>query len=182
MMTRIFKAAAAVAAGVVLFSCSGNSGEEDGQVILEADKTSIVGNGTDAVTFTVRYGSADVTSEAEIICENDGSVLDEPVFASAAAGPYSFKAIYQEMESASVPVTVIEDTQDVPDEPDEPDDEPWSGLDQSRPVGEESLRRSKDLRKGQCHRFQRRQDVYLYSGLLRPSDLTGCRLCLYLPE
>ena len=120
MITRIFKAAAAVAAGVVLFSCSGNSGEEDGQVILEADKTSIVGNGTDAVSFTVRYGSADVTSEAEIICENDGSVLDEPVFASAAAGPYSFKAIYQDMESASVPVTVIEDTQNVPDEPTEP--------------------------------------------------------------
>ena len=121
-MTRIFsRTVAAFFAGIAFFSCAGNSGDEEGTVILLADKTSILGDGTDAVEFSVRFGSADVTSEAEIICENDGSVLDEPVFVSTSAGAYSFKAVYQEQESMPVSVTVIaQGGEEGPVEPAEP--------------------------------------------------------------
>ena len=121
-MTKIFsRTVAAFLAGAAILSCAGNSGDEEGAVTLLADKTSILGNGTDAVEFSVRFGSADVTSEAEIICENDGSVLDEPAFVSTSAGAYSFKAVYQEQESLPVSVTVIaQGTQDEPEEPAEP--------------------------------------------------------------
>ena len=51
--------------------CSGNSGEEEpvgNEVSLEASKTSVVANGNDQVTFTVKSNGKDVTASAKISC------------------------------------------------------------------------------------------------------------------
>ena len=45
---------------------------------------------------------------------------------------------------------------------------------------QKSGERGGKIRKSQPDRFFRRQDIFLYSGLFRPSGFRGCGLCLYL--
>lgn len=61
---------------VVLFSCTGTSGEEGdggdltGELVLNVSKSIIVADGTDAAVFTVMKGETDVTGQAKIYVDN----------------------------------------------------------------------------------------------------------------
>ena len=84
----------------VLASCSGHGGDE-ASLILSADKTALqVGDG-DQVTFTVKYGSEDVSSSPDMILSyTDGTDTFslEPgarTFSTAVPGAYTFTAAYK---------------------------------------------------------------------------------------
>ena len=72
-------------------------------ITLYASKTSLVANSVDSVTFTVKQGSTDITTSAEIYVNgvrNNGST-----FTAASAGTYSVYAMYQEVKSNTVTLT-----------------------------------------------------------------------------
>ena len=63
-------------------------------VVLNADKETIVANGSDVVTFTVIVDGKDRTSEAEIVNLADNSIIAGNKFTTMAAGTYEFRGIY----------------------------------------------------------------------------------------
>lgn len=104
MMNKIFWYIAAV---VALVSCSGNiDPAEDDRTVPEgvlrifADKTQMTADGSDEVTFTVMFGSKDVSNEKtlQIIREYDGEekymAYGVNKFTTVTAGTYRFKAKY----------------------------------------------------------------------------------------
>lgn len=104
--------ACALALPVLLsFGCSGSDGgghEEDARVTLESNKTSIIANGTDRVSFRVKMGDLDISSSAEIqVTDPDGkeSKLEGTVFTTNTAGAYEFSAVYDSKTSDPVAVT-----------------------------------------------------------------------------
>ena len=76
------------------------------QLILTPDKETITADGTDKVTFTVKLGTRDVTSEAEISV--GATKLTSNEFTSTTAGEYKFTASYDGKTSAEVIVNVTE--------------------------------------------------------------------------
>ena len=98
-------------------ACEGQSGEESGDIFLDADKSSITADGNDAVTFTVFAGNTDVTADVVITCVNDGSVLEGSSFSTVTPGTYSFTASYGDRVSIPVSVTAEQGGTDVPLEP-----------------------------------------------------------------
>ena len=106
-------------AGMAFFvvACEGQSGEESGDIFLDADKSSITADGNDAVTFTVFAGNTDVTADVVITCVNDGSVLEGSSFSTVTTGTYSFTASYGDRVSIPVSVTAEQGGTDVPLEP-----------------------------------------------------------------
>lgn len=75
---------------------------------LTADKTEIVANGSDTVTFTVKVDGVETTEDVMIICLNDNSVLTDNTFKTATFGEYSFKASYKNFSSDAVNITATE--------------------------------------------------------------------------
>lgn len=86
--------------------CSGSDGGEspvnDGKLTLQADKTAIIANGADKVTFQVMLGGEDITSNASArlyLVERDGKAVSEKQasmqFASTVVGTYVFEARYE---------------------------------------------------------------------------------------
>lgn len=112
-MKRILNIIGVFALCVLSVACQGNEGELE--LTLKTDKRSILADGSDAVSFSVMLGSEDVTSEAEIICNNDGKVLESAEFTATVPATYSFKARYQGYESSARTV-VAEEVSDT-DEP-----------------------------------------------------------------
>lgn len=84
-------------------ACSGV--EDEIGLLLSADKTAVQADGTDAVTFSVRYGDTDVTSDSEIICSEDGRLVENGKFTTETVGKYSFRAVYLDVESEPVAVS-----------------------------------------------------------------------------
>lgn len=84
----------------VLVSCDK---KEEENVTLVPSKTTVTADGADKVTFTVKYGTQDVTSSAEI--NVDGTKLSAAEFTTTAAGEYKFKATYNGKTSPEVTVT-----------------------------------------------------------------------------
>lgn len=91
--------------------CSGSDNTpdpvEDGKLTLQSDKTSIVANGADKITFQVMLGNTDVTQSAKIyLVERDGTAVNEKQpstkFGSTVAGSFVFEARY---ESGSTKLT-----------------------------------------------------------------------------
>ena len=89
---------------VLFSSCSGTSDDVmDGKIHLKADKTSIMADGADCVTFTVKRDGEDLsnakTMQLEVTAE-DGSVSTlaggANTFSSTKAGKYSIRAKYYE--------------------------------------------------------------------------------------
>lgn len=93
----------------LLPSCTGSSDEQpgteetdDGILRIMADKTDILANGADQVTFTVKLGTKDVTEESTmnliLVKESGEENLDYGVraFSTSVAGTYVFKASYYE--------------------------------------------------------------------------------------
>ena len=74
----------------------------DGKLTLQADKTAIIANGADKVTFQVMLGGEDITSNASArlyLVERDGKAVSEKQasmqFASTVVGTYVFEARYE---------------------------------------------------------------------------------------
>lgn len=101
-------------------SCSGNSDEEtqtqtEGKVTLTPSIGTIKANGSDAVTFKVYDGTAEVTASAVIRCVNDDTTLSGATFSTRTPGDYTFTAIYANRTSDPVKVVAIpEDQPQVP--------------------------------------------------------------------
>ncbi len=89
---------------VLVSSCSGTSDDVmDGKIHLKADKTSIMADGADCVTFTVKRDGEDLSNAATMqleVTDENGSVstLAEGAntFSSTKAGKYSIRAKYYE--------------------------------------------------------------------------------------
>lgn len=97
--------AAAALLGGALAGCEGKSEENGPKIVLSADKSLITADGSDAVTFTVRYDGADVTGQATILCTNDNTTVSGASFTTAAAGTYRFVASLDGMTSNTFAVT-----------------------------------------------------------------------------
>ena len=95
------------AAALAFASCTqptnGNGGG-DKDLVLSASKSEITADGTDKVTFTVKYGEEDVTANASIADAATGEVLSGSEFATETAGSYEFVASYDGKESNKVKV------------------------------------------------------------------------------
>lgn len=90
-----------LAAAVLAFAaCSGNTDTEEYTLAINADKTEIYADGSQAVTFTVSYGQEDVSKSGDMVIswEKNGSVTEmkagENSFSTSSAGTYSFSARY----------------------------------------------------------------------------------------
>ena len=95
------------AAALAFASCTqptnGNVGG-DKDLVLSASKSEITADGTDKVTFTVKYGEEDVTANASIADAATGEALSGSEFATETAGSYEFVASYDGKESNKVKV------------------------------------------------------------------------------
>lgn len=105
---RTFKSLSFVlmAAALSLTACdtpSDGPGPETGEkkLMLSVDKTSIMSDGRDKATFTVKYGteekSVDVTSDAVIM--NGTAAIEGSTFTSTTPETYTFTATYEDPES-----------------------------------------------------------------------------------
>ena len=74
------------------------------EVVLAADKSEILGDNTDAVTFTVTVDGEDKTTEAQIIVVNYGTALEGNTFITNVAGEFIFQANFEGEQSNQVVV------------------------------------------------------------------------------
>lgn len=77
--------------------------EPEKPIVLKADKTNVVANGSDAVTFTVTQDDNDVTSECEIYV--NGSKLNDNKYVTYTAGTYNAYATKGELKSEEITIT-----------------------------------------------------------------------------
>ena len=75
------------------------------EVVLAADKTEIVGDNADTVTFTVTVDGEDKTAEATITVVNYGSQLEGNTFTTDVAGEFIFQAKFEGENSNQVTIT-----------------------------------------------------------------------------
>lgn len=86
--------------------CSGNIdvNEEKETLYLSADVEEIIADGKTAVTFTVLYGTEDVTSQASVKCVSGNAEVSGNSFVADAIGTYVFRAFYDDVVSEDVEV------------------------------------------------------------------------------
>ena len=114
MMKNIFRNIAAIVSAVALAACSGTVDQNDdpqntgdgrdqvpeGVLRIFADKSSISADGNDEVTFTVMFGSQDVSTARtlQLVREYDGEqkymAYGANKFSTVTAGTYKFSAKY----------------------------------------------------------------------------------------
>ena len=83
-------------------------------VVLSVDTQTIVADGESKATFTVKADGEDVTSQSNIIV-NDENALESNIFSTITAGEYTFCAEYQGFYSNTIKVTATEKPQvDIP--------------------------------------------------------------------
>ena len=75
------------------------------EVMLTADKSTIVGDNTDVVTFTVIVDGEDKTAESAITIVNYGTQLEGNAFTTDVAGEFIFQAKYEGENSNQVIIT-----------------------------------------------------------------------------
>ena len=107
-MKRFFNIFAIIALAFGFVACEGNDTTENKEykVELSADKSSIMADGEEQATFTVKVDGA-VAEDAQIICLNDNSIVEGTTFKTAVAGEYSFKAAYKGFTSETVTITAV---------------------------------------------------------------------------
>lgn len=107
-MKRFFNVFAIIALAFGFVACEGNETTENKEynVELSADKSSIMADGEEQATFTVKVDGA-VAEDAQIICLNDNSIVEGTTFKTAVAGEYSFKAAYKGFTSETVTITAV---------------------------------------------------------------------------
>ena len=71
-------------------------------VVLTADKSAIVADNADTVTFTVTVDGEDKTAEAQIIVVNYGTALEGNIFTTDVAGEFVFEANFEGEQSNQV--------------------------------------------------------------------------------
>ncbi len=106
-MKKVLNIFAALSLFVGLMGCSGSDdvpvGPQTGKLTLQADKTSVIANGTDRVTFQVMMGNQDVTQNENAriyLVERDGKAVNEKqnsaMFGSSVPGSFVFEARYMD--------------------------------------------------------------------------------------
>ena len=107
-MKRFFNIFAIIALAFGFVACEGNETTENKEynVELSVDKSSIMADGEEQATFTVKVDGA-VAEDAQIICLNDNSIVEGSTFKTAVAGEYSFKAAYKGFTSETVTITAV---------------------------------------------------------------------------
>lgn len=108
-MKKLFNIFAVLALALGFVACEGPNDEpqEAKKPVLTADKSSIVADGADKVTFTATVdGVAD--AEIMIIALKDNSILEENTFTTTTPGTYQFKAVYGNEASDVVEITATE--------------------------------------------------------------------------
>ena len=112
-MRKLFNIFAVVALALGFVSCQEKATDEpqtDVQPIvpvLVADKTEMLANGADAVTFTATVNGT-ASDEVQIICLNDNSILNQKIFTTTTPGSYRFVAVYNNESSNVVEITAKE--------------------------------------------------------------------------
>jgi uncharacterized protein (DUF2345 family) len=109
-MRKLFNIFAIAALALGITACekpAGNEPQEAKKPALEVDKTEIVANGADKVTFTATVDGV-ANDEIIIICLKDNSVLDGYTFTTTTPGTYEFKAVYGNEASDVVAITATE--------------------------------------------------------------------------
>lgn len=97
------------AAALGFVACNGSDEPNDEpkkEVKISVDKINITADGAGTATFTVTYGTEDVTSSASIYDSANDTKLSGNTFATATAGSYSFYAVYNDTKSTNT-VAVI---------------------------------------------------------------------------
>ena len=87
-MKRILCFFAIIALCCISTSCN----RDDKPITLSSDKTEIVANGEDIVTFTVLCDGKDVTDESHFYMEGQEEELGSNIFSTSEAGKYTFYA------------------------------------------------------------------------------------------
>ena len=109
-MRKLFSIFALAAIALGFASCEPTNSEEPAAAkkpVLTADKSEIVADGVDKVTFTATVdGVAD--AEIMIIALKDNSTLGDKTFTTTTPGKYQFKAIYGNESSDVVEITATE--------------------------------------------------------------------------
>lgn len=99
------KIALYLALALTLTSCHGRSDDQEVSVVLTPTKTTITADGIDNVEFTVLYGAADVTAEAQIyLASHSEMAWSGRKFATEQVGEYTFQAIYRDQPSEAVTI------------------------------------------------------------------------------
>ena len=109
-MRKLFSIFALAAIALGFASCEPTNSEESAAAkkpVLTADKSEIVADGVDKVTFTATVdGVAD--AEIMIIALKNNSTLGDKTFTTTTPGKYQFKAIYGNESSDVVEITATE--------------------------------------------------------------------------
>ena len=84
-----------------LLACSGNTDIEDKELLISADRSSFQADGIDKVTFTVTYGTSDVSTSKDMVitAENGTAIQLGPgvnSFSTDIVGEWTFHATYQD--------------------------------------------------------------------------------------
>lgn len=116
----------------VIAGCSGTDSQNNnedkpkptGDLTLSVDKSLIVADGTEFVTFTVTFKekggeTKDVTKDAEIYFSDSDELLDGNIFSTGTHGDYTFYAAYGLNISDEVKVSAISVIPEIPEDPDE---------------------------------------------------------------
>lgn len=107
-MKKFFSIFAVVALALGFTACDNTEPTPDNKeytVELSADKSEILANGSDTITFATKVDGNATSEGVQIICLNDNSVLEGNSFKTTTAGEYSFKAAYKGFTSESVTIT-----------------------------------------------------------------------------
>lgn len=122
-MKSIFKYASLLMAAVMLISCSGQSGEDDGPVIsgdikLVADKNLVQSDGVDYVTLTVTVGGEVVTDGVTFFDGNNSPMnISGFKFSTTREGEYKIWANYGTSNSETI---IIRSAKLIPETPNDP--------------------------------------------------------------
>ena len=112
-MKRLFQifAIAALALGFTACDEQGEGLEGGGEVSisLTGDKSEIVADGIEAVTFTALV-NGEANDDIMIICLKNNSIVNNNTFTTTVAGDYLFKAVYGNKSSNAFKVTATEPT------------------------------------------------------------------------
>ena len=108
-MKRFFKIFAIAALALGFTACDEPSEGVEGDevnITLTGDKTEIVANGIDAVTFTALVNGK-ANSDIQIFCLKNNSLVKNNTFTTIEAGDYLFKAVYNNKSSDPFKVTAV---------------------------------------------------------------------------
>ena len=112
-MKRLFSIFAVAALALGFASCEPTpETPSDGPIVavkpvLDADKTEIVADGADKVTFTATV-NGEANAEIMIIALKDNSIIKDNTFSTTTPGTYQFKAVYGKESSDVVEITATE--------------------------------------------------------------------------